>query len=306
LRRGWSVTALTRPGSDTKSLEEQGVAVVRCEPTDAVTLKKAITEIDVVVNCAAKIGDWGPHEDYIKANVDNLKILLDACKGQALSRFVHLSSLGVYAAKNHHGTDETTPAATSHRDGYSRSKALAEALALQYERDFGVPVVVLRPGFIYGPGDKTVMPRIIENLRQRAVRYPGGKGTRALNTIFVRNLIDAIFLAIASDRAVGQVYNLTDGEFVSKRRFIEKIADAMSLPHPTLTPPYWLAWLVTWGAERIAKSKNATAAPNFNFTRLKFMGLNLDFSIEKAKRELGYSPRVNFDDAMNETMAWYR
>ena len=54
------------------------------------------------------------------------------------------------------------------------------------------------------------------------------------------------------------------------------------------------------------KAKGATAAPNFNFTRLKFMGLNLDFSIEKAKRELGYSPRVDFDDAMNETMAWYR
>jgi nucleoside-diphosphate-sugar epimerase len=304
-RRNGYVTALARPESDTKALEVQGVAVVRCDPTDGAGLRRALAEIDVVVHCAARIGDWGPHADYIRANVDNLRVLLDACKGQALSRFIHLSSLGVYAARNHRGTDESTPAAESHRDGYSHSKALAEKLALQYYRDFEVPVVVLRPGFIYGPGDRNVLPRIIENLRQGAVRYPGG-GSAALNTIFVRNLVDAIFLAIANDGAVGQVYNLTDGEFVSKRRFIEKIADAFGLPHPALTPPMPVARAVTWAAETIAKMRGAKEAPMFNFTRLKFMGLNLDFSIEKARRELGYSPRVSFDDAMTETMAWYR
>jgi nucleoside-diphosphate-sugar epimerase len=305
-RRGWHVTALARPSSDTKGLETAGVNVVRSEPADGAMLRRAISEIDVVVHCAAKIGDWGPHEDYIKANVDDLRVLLEACKGQSLSRFIQMSSLGVYEARHHYGTDETTPAAAQHRDGYSRSKALAEKLALQYERDFGVPVVVLRPGFIYGPRDRTVMPRIIDNLRQRTVRYPGKKGAGALNTVFVRNLIDAVFLAIANDRAVGQVYNLTDGEFVSKRRFIEKIADAMGLPRPTLTPPYWLAWLVTWTSEKIAKIRGDREAPKFNFTRFKFLGMNLDFSIEKAKRELGYQPRVSFDDAMSETMAWYR
>src|SRR5436190_4224536 len=179
-RRGWQVTALARPSSDTKALEAAGVAVVRCEPTDAAALRRAVTEIDVVVNCAAKIGDWGPHDDYIKANVDNLRVLLDACKGQALTRFIQISSLGVYAAKNHYGTDETTPPASKHRDGYSQSKSLAEKLILQYERDFGLPAVILRPGFIYGPRDRTVMPRIIETLRQQAARYPGEKGRRAL------------------------------------------------------------------------------------------------------------------------------
>ena len=69
---------------------------------------------------------------------------------------------------------------------------------------------------------------------------------------------------------------------------------------------YWFAWIVTWGSEKIAKARGAVDAPNFNFTRFKFLGMNLDFSIDKAKRELGYEPRVSFDDAMSETMAWYR
>src|SRR5258705_13089902 len=158
-RRGWHVTALARPSSDTKALEAAGVAIIRCDPTDAAGLRQALVDTDVLVNCAAKIGDWGPHEDYIKANVENLRILLEACKGQALSRFIQLSSLGVYAAKNHYGADEATPPAAAHRDGYSHSKALAEKLILQYERDFGLPAVIFRPGFIDGPRDRPVMPR---------------------------------------------------------------------------------------------------------------------------------------------------
>jgi 2-alkyl-3-oxoalkanoate reductase len=165
--------------------------------------------------------------------------------------------------------------------------------------------VILRPGFVYGPRDRTVMPRIIDGLKQGRLRYPGG-GNAALNTIFVENLIDAVFLAVESEQAVGQVYNLTDGEFVSKRKFIETIADAMELPHPHLTPPLWLAWTVTWFSEKLAKFKGAKEAPLFNFTRLKFMGYNLDFSIQKAMDQLGYRPRVTFEEAMRVTMDWYK
>jgi nucleoside-diphosphate-sugar epimerase len=149
------------------------------------------------------------------------------------------------------------------------------------------------------------MPRIINGLREGRLRYPGG-GLAALNTIYVNNLVDAVFLAVECEKAVGQAYNLTDGEFVSKRRFIEAIADALELPHPTRTPPLWLAWLVTWCSEKMAKLRGAKEAPNFNFTRLKFMGYNLDFSIQKAMDDLGYRPRVNFEEAIGETMAWYR
>lgn len=305
LKRGWSVAAFARPTSDVKELQARGVAVVQGNLGDPAACARALADADVVVHCAAKVGDWGPHEEYVKANVDDLRVLLDACKGHALSRFVHLSSLGVYPATHHHGSDETMPIRADHRDGYSRSKALAEQLALKYHAEFGVPVVVLRPGFVYGPGDRTVLPRIIRNLRQGMVRYPGG-GNAALNTIFVRNLIDAIFLAIDKDEAVGQVYNLTDGEFVSKRRFIEKVTDALDLPRPRRTPPLWFARAATWISETLAMARGAKEAPAFNFPRLKFMGLNLDFSIEKAKAELGYRPRVDFDEAMAETMAWYK
>lgn len=306
IRRGHQVTAIVRPSSKTDELRSWGVTIETGELTDAALVRRLVLETDVVVNCAAKVGDWGPIDDFRAVNVLPLKVLLDACKGQALHRFVQISSLGVYEARHHRATDETTPAYLKHRDSYSQSKAEAEGVAMQYYRDVGVPVTILRPGFVYGPRDKIVLPRIIEFLKKRAVRYPGAKGKRALNTIFVRNLVEAVFLALANEGAVGQIYNLTDGETVSKRQFIEKIADHFGLPHPHLMPPLWLAWAVAWVMEKGAKAVGSKQAPALNFARLKFLGLNLDFSIEKAKRELGYKPRYTFNEAMAETLAWYK
>lgn len=306
VERGWQVVTVARPKSDAELLERLGVTIHRGDLADADLWRRLVPEVNVLIHSAAKVGDWGPVEDYRAVNVAALRGLLEACKGQPLDRFIHLSSLGVYAARHHYGTTEEEPLPAHHADGYTQSKVEAEHLVLRYYRDFGVPVVVLRPGFVYGPRDRTVMPKLIENLRAGTVRYLGGKGQRALNTIYVKNLVDAVFLAMEHPGAVGQVYNLTDGQTVSKRRFIEAIADAMDLPRPTKTPPLWIARLLTWWMERQARKNGATQAPRLTQARLKFLGLNLDFSIEKARRELGYRPAVGFEQGMQETMAWYR
>lgn len=305
-KRGWPVNAIVRAGSDTALLKKLGANLFPGSLGDPQLLRQALADVDVVVHTAAKVGNWGPLEEYRQVNLELLRSLLDACKGQALSRFVHVSSLGVYPLRHHYGSDETMPLPDRHPDAYSQSKVEAEKLALRYYHEFGIPVVVLRPGFVYGPRDRTVMPRIIENLRKGKVGYAGAKGQRVLNTIFVRNLVDAILLAVDCIAAVGQVYNVTDGEFVTKRRFMEAVADSLNLPRPTRQVPLWLARLATWSAEKIAHWKGKTEAPLFNFATLKFMGYNLDFSIDKIRRDLGYRPRVSFEDGLYETLAWYK
>jgi nucleoside-diphosphate-sugar epimerase len=304
-QRGLTVSTIARPSSDTSLLESLGVTLHRGDLADTTLVRKALEGVDVVVHCAAKVGDWGPVEDYRAVNVEALRGLLEACKGRPLKRLVHLSSLGVYAARHHYGTDETEPLPAQHMDGYTQTKVEAEHLVLEYHRLHNVPVVVLRPGFIYGPRDRTVLPKLIESLRQGEMRYLGG-GTRALNTIFVGNLVDAIFLAVERPQAVGQIFNLTDGEFVSKRQFIDAIADGMGLKRPERSLPLWVARIMAWMMERQARRSGAAQAPRLTQARLKFLGLNLDYSIEKAKRELGYRPRVSFARGIQETMAWYR
>jgi nucleoside-diphosphate-sugar epimerase len=303
--RGLAVSSIARPSSETTVLERLGITLQRGDLTDHALVRRALDGVEVVVHCAAKVGDWGPVDDYRAVNVDALRGLLEACRGRSLHRFVHLSSLGVYAARHHHGTDENEPLPAHHMDGYTQTKVEAEGLALKYQREHGVPVVVLRPGFIYGARDRTVLPKLITALRQGEFRYLGD-GSQALNTIYVGNLVDAIFLAVEQPQAVGQIYNLTDGEGVSKRRFIEAVADGMGLERPRRSVPLWVARILAWAMERRARRRGAVKAPKLTQARLKFLGLNLDFSIDKAKRELGYRPRIGFDQGMQETMAWYR
>jgi nucleoside-diphosphate-sugar epimerase len=180
----------------------------------------------------------------------------------------------------------------------------SEKLALGYQQRHGVPVVVLRPGFIYGPRDRTVLPKLVENLRQGVVRYLGS-GEQALNTIYVKNLVEAAFLAVEKG-TVGGVYNLTDGERVSKRRFIEGVAAGLGIPRPTRSVPLWLARALAFVMERAARARGARQPPRLTQARLKFLGLNLDFSIDRARRELGYAPPYSFDQGLAETLAWYK
>jgi nucleoside-diphosphate-sugar epimerase len=303
--RGYSVRALVRPGSTSSSLEEAGVAFVRGDLQEPHCLPGALDGVDVVFHCAAKVGDWGPADDYRRINVEGLRNLLEASRSKPLRRFVHLSSLGVYAARHHYGTDESEALPKHHVDGYTQSKVESEQLALTYQNEHSVPIVVLRPGFIYGPRDRTVVPKLVENLRNGIVRYLGS-GRQALNTIFIGNLVDALLLAEQKEGVLGQVYNLTDDEPVSKRRFIEGIATGLGVPPPRSSVPLWVARLAAAVMETWARRRGDAVPPRLTQARLKFLGLNLDFSIEKAKRELGYRPRWTFDQALAVTVAWYR
>jgi nucleoside-diphosphate-sugar epimerase len=305
VRRGWVVRGLARAGSDASFLSRLPVAVVRGDLGDAAALGEVVRGVDVVFHCAAKVGDWGPVEEYRAVNVDGTRALLEACRAAPPSRFVYFSSLGVYAARHHHGTDETEPLPAEHIDGYTQTKVEAERLVLRYHQGHKLPAVVLRPGFIYGPRDRTVLPKLLDNLRRGLVRYLGS-GEQAMNTIFVGNLVDAAFLAAEKPGVVGEVFNLTDGERVSKRRFVEALADGMGVPRPAGSVPLWVARVAAWWMEGRARKRGDPQPPRVTQGRLKFLGLNLDFSIDKAKRVLGYQPRVTFADGMRETVDWLK
>lgn len=304
-RRGWTVRGLARADSDTALLEAIGAQVVRGDLAEPASLPPALDGIDLVFHCAAKVGDWGPVERYRAVNVEGLRALLDACRGRPLRRFVHISSLGVYAARDHFGTTEDEPLPARHIDGYTQSKVEAERLALNYAAQHGIPLVVLRPGFIYGPRDRTVVPRLVENLRNGVVRYLGS-GNQALNTIYVGNLVEAALLAAERDGVVGRIYNLTDGERVSKRQFIDGIADGVGVPRPTSSVPLWVARIAATLMEGFARLIGDPNPPRLTQGRLKFLGLNLDFSIDRARRELGYVPKYSFAAGLEQTVQWYR
>jgi len=302
LKRGHRVRALVRASSNTRWLDQQGVEKVAGDLSDASALRRGVEGAQWVFNCAAKVGDWGKLDEFRRLNVEALRLLLDAAADARVERFVHTSSLGVYEGRDHFGTDETTPPAAQALDGYTRSKVEAEALALRYVAERGLPLAIVRPGFIYGPRDRTVLPKLVGALRSGRFFY-FGSGEQALNCIYVKNLVHALYLAAEVPQAVGEVFNITDGQRVSKRQFVGQVAELAGMKPPRRRIPLWLAWTLAVLMEKSALRRGSLEPPLVNKARYKFLGLNLDYSIEKARRVLGYAPPYTTDEGLAESMA---
>lgn len=301
-RRGLRVRALVRDPAAATVVAAGGADLAVGDLSRPESLVAAVNGVTIIVHCAAKVGDWGPIEDYRQINVRGLEQLLLAAEQQGtLRRFVHISSLGVYPARDHHGTDETAPPSSGGIDGYTLTKVESEQLVLQHVRDHRLPAVVLRPGFIYGPRDRSVLPRLLGRLRDGKFAYLGSPDL-LLNNTYVGNLVEAILLALDSDRAIGQVYNITDGRLVSKREFVETICRLSGLPAPKKVVPLAIARPLARVLETVWKWLGKREAPLLSQARIKFLGLNLDYSIEKARRELGYAPSTDFQQAIAETL----
>lgn len=300
------VRAIARPTADTSLLRSWGVEVVPGDMMDAASLQSAARDATVVVHCAAKVGDWGPIDEYRRVNVDGLRDLLDAAQAAGtLKRFVHISSLGVYEARDHFGTDETTPASLSGIDGYTRTKAESEQLVVNRIREATLPAVVLRPGFIYGPRDRTVLPRILARMKDGSFKFLGS-GEQLLNNTYVGNVVEAVLLAIRRDDVVGDVFNITDGKLVTKRQFAGGVARRAGLPEPTKKVPLPVAKTAAKVLEAVYRTLGKQEAPLPSMATVKFLGLNLDYSIDKARSTLGYDPPTSFDEGMDRTFDWLK
>lgn len=305
-RDGWRVRALVRSEAGLDFLRDAGVEFARGDLSDAASLTAAATGATVIVHCAAKVGDWGPIDDYREINVRGLAALLRAAEQSGtLKRFVHISSLGVYPARDHYGTDESTPPSSTGIDGYTLTKVEAEQLVLDHVTRFQLPAVVLRPGFIYGPRDRTVLPRLLERLRTGQFAYLGPPD-KMMNNTFVGNLAQVVFLAISCDDAVGRVYNIADGRLVTKKEFMETITRAAGYATPTTVVPLPMAKFLAWFLEGLYRLLGKQEAPLLSSARIKFLGLNLDYCIDRARRELNYQPRFDFAEAMPLTVEWFR
>jgi nucleoside-diphosphate-sugar epimerase len=303
---GLRVRAMARKESNTDFLNSLDVEIVDGDLDRPDSLKAACTGASVVIHCAAKVGDWGATEDYRTVNVDGTRALMDmALASGSLKRWIQISSLGVYEGTDHYGTDESTLPSTTGIDGYTLTKVESELLVADYVKNKDLPAVILRPGFIYGPRDRTVMPRLLERLRSGKFAYLG-KTDKLMNNTFVGNLCEAIWLAIERDDVVGEVFNIHDERAVTKKEFVETICRADGCDIPSKVVPLPVARLLASAMESTWKLLGKQQAPLVNSARIKFLGLNLDFCIDKAKQELGYSPSTDFTEAMNETVASFR
>lgn len=295
---GQEVAVLARRGSSRRRLVGLPVEEFVGDLGDADTLRTAAAGRQLVVHCAARCSAVGSYEEFRSANTVGTQQLLEAVRSSSrcLRRLVHISTTDVYGYPRRPG-DESAP---TRRVGlpYNETKIDAER-SMRQGIEEGLPIVVLRPATLYGPGSPAVVTSIVRALEAGAMAHING-GREHAGLIHVSDVVDAVVAAVSSDRAVGRTYNLCNEEHVTWRRFTDTLADIIGAPRPRLSLPLRAAL----GAARLAEFFASASAREPWLTRhaVLLLGRSQAFPASRVVTELGVRPRVRFEEGILETL----
>ena len=302
VKEGEEVLALVRKTSNTGFLSGIGVKFAYGDINDLESVRKAMRGIDIVYHSAALADEWISPKEAYRVNVEGTKNLLDAAREAGVKRFVFISSLAVLGMKDHHGTPADSPYYKT-GDSYIDTKIDSERLVMDYYEKYGLPVTVVRPGFVFGPRDNKLIPRLSERLGKKQFMFVGS-GKNKINAVYVENLTDAIISAARSEKSVGQKYNVTNDSGMTLEDLVFKIVDIWKFDTPKKHIPKFMAYLVCNVLTAMARLAKAKEPPYITKTRIKFLSLNLDFDIKKTKDDLGYDPHISIEEGLRRTKDW--
>jgi nucleoside-diphosphate-sugar epimerase len=291
---GHEVRAMSRSETSDAAIRALGAKPVRCDLEDVAPAHLGGSE--AVLHCAAFVEQWGPREAWKRVNVDGTARLLAAARAAGARRFIHIGTEAALLHGQHlRGVDETYPLATRSPYPYSATKAQAETLVRAANAP-GFETIVLRPRFIWGPGDTTLLP-VIEEMA-RTGRFMWVNGGRAMtSSTHIDNLVHAIDLALTRGRP-GEAYFVLDDGARPMREMISAMAAARGVALPEKSAPSWLVDAIGAVCEALWRTLPLAGAPPL--TRFAAMILSRDAVLrdDKARAELGYRPVVSVAEGM--------
>jgi len=304
--RGDEIVALVRQSSDTSTLENLGAEIIFGQFADPDTFTQLVDKADLAIHCAAMATDFGPWEQFQAINVDAVRFFCEACLNKQVPHAIYISSVAVYGNGIHHrGTDEEAAYENIIIDNYTKSKIAAERIVWDYIQEHKLPITIIRPGYIWGSGDRAIMPRMIESIKKKLVGVVDG-GSNLMNLTHVDNLVQAIMLAGEKEIAIGRVYNITDGSKVTTRRFFEDLLEILGIELKLRSFPYVPAYIAAYLCEVYARVRRYKVAPPLTRYTVRMGKYDQVFDISRAIYELGYKPKVGYKEGLTEMIRYVR
>lgn len=297
--RGLHVRALARVASDTRLLRDHGIHIVEGDLLDRDAVDRAVAGVRRVYHIAAVYRTSNHSNDYyFDVNVGGTERVLDAARKHGVERVIHCSTAGVHGGVATIPADESAPFAPG--DVYQESKLQGE-LAAQRAFAGGLPGVVFRPVGMYGPRDTRFL-KMFRGIQRR--RFPiFGSGEVRYHMTYIDDLVDGIIRCGDSPAAIGQTYLLAGPRYTTLNELAALVAQAVGVPPPALHLP--VGPLLAAGAICEWVCKPLGIEPPLHRRRADFFVKERAFCIDKAKRELGYAPRVDLSEGLARTAAWY-
>jgi len=301
--RGHRVRALVRPCSLEKAaaLERDGVEVVAGDLGDPDSLRCASGGIDVVYHVAALYRDASqPPSAYTAVNIEGTRHVFDAARAAGVRRVVHCSTAGVHGHVERPPANEDAPLAPG--DHYQRTKLEAEQVARSYDGSRAPEVVIARPVGIYGPDD-TRFVKLFRGIAHGT--FPMlGSGSVFYHLTYVDDVVDGLMLCGETRDAAGRTYLVAGAQYTTLSDLVATIARGLNVAPPRLHWPVWPVWLA--GALCEAICVPLRIEPPLYRRRVDFYRKSRAFDISRARRELGYAPRVDLETGIRRTIEGYR
>jgi nucleoside-diphosphate-sugar epimerase len=259
--------------------------------------------VDAVVHLAGMRTLGRPVEAYQAVNVAGTENVCRAALQARVGRVVHVSSWMAY------GMNLGQPAREEFLlrpvpEPYAVTKAAGDLAVQRMIVNDHLPGVIIRPGMIFGPGDRLHFGRIADRLRA-AKGHIVGSGTNALPLVYVTDVVKGLLLALDHDQAVGQAYNIGNDLPLTQRQVLDAIALEIGAPRARLRVPYRVQYgascLAEWVASLI-RAENPVITPH----GVRLFGGDNRLAIDKARCELGYRPDVPLHEGIRLAAAWYR
>jgi len=300
--QGEDIRILARDEGKARQQFGDAIDIITGEITDKESVRRAVDGVSIIYHFAGRLYHPGtPAELYYQTHVEGTRTLLEACEGQSqVRRIVHCSTTGVHGVTGRTPAAEDAPFAPT--NPYEETKLQGELLALQANKERGLPVSVARPGLVYGPGDLHLLGFFASIKKGLPCLIDGGKAL--IHPIYIDDMTRAFLLCAERPQAVGCSYNLAGEQIVSFRELVSAIALALGKSSPGWSIPLWLANLAS-DCFALLPGFTGEKAP-LTRSRVQFLTNSRVYDIGRAREELGFAPHVELKEGMSCTAQWYR
>ncbi|WP_457557473.1 NAD-dependent epimerase/dehydratase family protein [Candidatus Harpocratesius sp.] len=304
LQNRYHVRALVRSSNPKyKELETMGVEIVIGDMTDYESLERACIGVDIIFHCAGVVTDWAPRELFESVNIQGMENLCKVAINAKIQRFVYISTNDVFGPIEDVLIDETFPL-KKWGELYPDTKIEAEKIAWKYYHEYQLPVTMVYACWVYGKGDQTFIPLTADAIIKKEMMF-WRKNAHTWPT-YIDNLIDLLIILSSNPKAIGEGFLCHDGEMITFQQLCTDLAEGLGVKPPKTQIPYFLAITIAKLMEWWWKLTKKKTRPLLTTYTVKNLGSRLNFSIEKAERMLGWTPKISYQEGLKRTLEWLK
>ncbi|MBP1993226.1 NAD-dependent epimerase/dehydratase family protein [Paenibacillus eucommiae] len=303
---GWDVTAMGRQAAIGNKLETAGIHFLQVDLRDKEGIAAACAGQNAVFHCGGLSAPWGAYRSFYESNVIGTEHVIAGCIRHQVERLVHVSSPSVYFRTAHRlNVHESAQLPSRQASSYAATKRLAE-IAVQRACAEGLQGVMIRPRAIFGPGDTSLVPRLIQANATRGIPLISG-GSALIDLTYVENVVDALLLCQSAPAyIVGRMYNISNDEPMSFAEAVSRLFGKLGIPVHAKRLPFAAAYGAAAAMELAAKVLPGDREPLLTRAMTGMLGRSQTLDIRAAREELGYTPQVSVEAGMDAYAQWWK